>query len=273
MSFDAALARGDYAQAFASGAGAFTFGVEAFNQIVYRTASESFQQTFGGVIGAGNFVGEYLPFINIANSLIRGDIGGAVGGVAGIMVSSAIATAAIGATAGTTLAALGAAAGPIGAIAGMVIGTILSSLMEDDPRPFIPTELWSQTGMASVYLNGAGALDITASGEPYPRSAATAQLGSLVNSLNNIVINHNAGDPINLLALVPQRLTSVGATVGGFVGAPVTTNLNYFVNSVNPSTGQSLNCSASLRMVEAQENTAVRRIDQEEELIRAGCRY
>lgn len=241
MSLDAALARGDYAQVFASGAGAFTFGVEAFNQIVYRAASDSFRETFGGVIGAGNFVGEYLPYINIANSLIRGDIGGAAGGVAGIMVSSAIATAAIGATAGTTLAALGAAAGPIGAIAGMVIGTILSSLMEDDPRPFIPTELWSQTGMASVYLNGAGALDITASGEPYPRSAATAQLGSLVNSLNNIVINHNAGDPINLLALVPQRLTSVGATVGGFVGAPVTTNLNYFVNSVNPSTGQSLN--------------------------------
>ncbi|MGB4115460.1 MAG: VCBS domain-containing protein [Polaromonas sp.] len=240
-SFDAALTRGDYASAFAAGASAFTVGVDAFAVIVYGDAINAAAEGFGALLGAGRAVSTALPYINIANSLIRGDIGGAAGGVAGLMVSSAITTAAIGATAGTTLAALGAAAGPIGAIAGMVIGTILSSLLEDDPRPFIPTELWSQTGVASVYLNGAGALDIAASGEAYPRNAAIAQLGSLINSLNNIVINHNTGDPINLLALIPQRLTTVNATVGGFVGAPDTTNLTYTVNSVNPATGQSLN--------------------------------
>ena len=240
MSFDAALARGDYAQAFASGASAFTIGVDVFTNIVYGDAINAAAAGFGGLVGAANVVSNALPFINIANSLIRGDIGGAAGGVAGMMISSAITTAAIGATAGTTLAALGAAAGPIGAIAGMVIGIVFSSLFEDE-KPFVTPVLWSQTGIASVYLNSEGALDITAAGEAYPQAAARAQMGSLVNNLYTLVATHNAGDPINLLSLIPQRLTSIGATVGGIVGSPETTNLNFNVNSINPSTGQALN--------------------------------
>ena len=239
---DAALARGDYAQAALSGANAYVAGVTAVTNLVYGDAINAAADGFGGALGAANVISDYLPYVNIANDLIHGNIAGAIGAAVGYYIGGPIGSA-IGEVVGSAVGedgAIGAgigfvAGGPAGAFVGAVIGDIFGDFLDDD-TPYIPPA-WGTAGLR--WDQSTGGFRINATGQTGGDASAYNQLVALISSTSALATAHNAADPNSPVGLIPQRMGSVNyAFTSNDAGIPAYT---YNITTVDAATGRQIN--------------------------------
>lgn len=208
-----ALGQGNISGAALSGANAFTQGVNSYVSIAYGgDAINAAGDGLGSLIGASSAVSQAVPYLNIANDLIQGNVPAAVGDSAGLAVSLLYAEE------------LGAAAGPVGAVVGFVVGMIFGDIFGDSPP-----QPW---GSASAAWDPAsGTIRISAVGDSGGDAAARDALGNLEGALANLAQQYNGQtQPDFQIGIIPQRLGGLSYS-----------NQSYRVSTIDPATGTSLN--------------------------------
>ncbi|MCJ0762037.1 Ig-like domain-containing protein [Variovorax terrae] len=212
-----ALKRGDTGGAIIASANSFSLGVTAYANIVYGDAINAAANGMGSLLGASRAVGDAIPYLNLVNDLVGGNLAGAAGDSVGIAVAAELSEMA------------GAAAGPIGAFVGLLVGTILGDIFGDDPpQPWGSANAYWDTGTQGIQVNAQG-------GDGGDQITFNA-LSNLIGSLQSIVGHYNASatSAYQQVGLIAQRLGGI-SYASGFMSA------GFAVNTTDPTTGQSLN--------------------------------
>ncbi len=181
-----AIKRNDTVGALSAASYAVYGAAEAAN---FLQSSGVLSQTPTALNAAGNAIGEALPFINLVNSIARGDQTGTA-----IAVVDIVMTKIIGAY---TVPVLGWA---------YAVFSIVDSLSSDTPSPW---------GQARFVWDGSQ-LGIDAAGEVGGKEAVQSAMQSVLASLNALIVREQQQNPGSQLGIIASRMPSLTYAMDGF---------------------------------------------------------